>query len=74
MFAQLQTMQYESGYSLEQTLKLLILEEAKHLNKSAFQGSFDKNKYPGINLLTRIDFTSMKLTPASELKVIVPSI
>lgn len=58
--------------SLEKELHELTLSNAKSLNCEHTFGSFEKHKFPGINLINPVDFTSMRLTAHSQLRTIIP--
>ncbi len=56
---------------LESLFKWATLNGAKALEIENKFGSFEKEKNPGINLITGIDFENMKLTKDSKVKVLV---
>ncbi len=52
-------------------LQWATLNGAMALGIEGFAGSFEKNKKPGVNLLTNIDFDRMQLTANSAVEVLV---
>ncbi|WP_163324918.1 amidohydrolase family protein [Draconibacterium mangrovi] len=57
--------------SLEELLSWACINGAKALNISTAFGSFEKGKKPGANLITGIDFKTMKLTPKAKVKRLI---
>lgn len=57
--------------SLEELLLWTCLNGAKALKIDDTFGSFDKGKTPGVNLITGIDFKTMKLTPKAKVKRLI---
>ena len=55
---------------LSQLIEWATFNGAKALGFDEHTGSIEKNKTPGINLITGIDFEQMKLTPNSKVKVL----
>ncbi len=56
---------------LSQLLYQATLSGARALGFDNILGSFEKNKTPGINLITNIDFERMRLTDQSSVEVLV---
>jgi len=54
-----------------EVLKWATLNGAKALNIQDFAGSIDVGKRPGLNLIEHFDFQNFKLSPQSNVKVIV---
>ncbi|HEX3006096.1 MAG TPA: hypothetical protein VHO90_00615 [Bacteroidales bacterium] len=63
--------QQDSSLTLEEIVRMFTLDRATKRNTAQILGSFDKHKFPGINLITKIDFSNMKLTAHSDVKVLV---
>ena len=57
--------------SLEELLDWSTVNGAKALNINDTFGSFEKGKNPGVNLISGIDFKTMKLTPNSKVKRLI---
>ncbi|WP_319479660.1 amidohydrolase family protein [uncultured Draconibacterium sp.] len=57
--------------SLEELILWSCINGAKALNIDDSFGSFDKGKKPGVNLITGIDFKTMKLTPKAKVKRLI---
>lgn len=57
--------------SLEELISWACINGAKALNISTAFGSFEKGKKPGVNLITGIDFKTMKLTPKAKVKRLI---
>lgn len=57
--------------SLELLLQWATLNGARALDIDKKYGSFEKGKFPGVNLITGIDFENMRLTKNSKVKVLV---
>lgn len=57
--------------SLAEAVKKMTLDEATRLDCSHNFGSFEKNKYPGVNLISKIDFSTMRLTEHSQIRTLV---
>lgn len=57
--------------SLEKALYNLTLGNAKVQGKDSIYGSFEKSKFPGINLINPVDFSNMRLTVHSQMKTII---
>jgi hypothetical protein len=57
---------------LEQLIQEVTLDMAIYLGCDRVHGSLEVNKKPGINLISGIDFPSMKLTRQSQLKILIP--
>ena len=56
---------------LEELLSWTCTNGAKALNIENTFGSFEKGKKPGVNLITGIDFKTMKLTPNAKVKRLI---
>ncbi|WP_321368828.1 TatD family hydrolase [uncultured Draconibacterium sp.] len=56
---------------LEELLLWACINGAKALNLSNTFGSFENGKKPGVNLITGIDFKTMKLTPDTKVKRLI---
>jgi aminodeoxyfutalosine deaminase len=63
--------EYYPNFSLDILLKWATLGGAKALGIDSKYGSFEKGKKPGVNLITGIDFESMRLTKESCIKVLI---
>lgn len=61
----------EPSLPLEQMIREVTLDMAKSLNCDLTYGTLEVNKKPGINLISGVDFALMKLTPKSQLKILV---
>jgi hypothetical protein len=73
IFNKLKVRQTEDpSYPLEQLIEEVTLKMAKALNCDHIMGSLEVSKKPGINLISGVDLVSMKLTPKSQLKVLIP--
>nr|WP_319998087.1 amidohydrolase family protein [uncultured Draconibacterium sp.] len=57
--------------SLEELILWSCINGAKALNIEDSFGSFDKGKKPGVNLITGIDFKTMRLTPKAKVKRLI---
>ncbi|WP_321347333.1 amidohydrolase family protein [uncultured Draconibacterium sp.] len=57
--------------SLQELLDWSTVNGAKALNINDTFGSFEKGKNPGVNLISGIDFKTMKLTPNSKVKRLI---
>lgn len=57
--------------SLEELISWACINGAKALNISTTFGSFERGKRPGVNLITGIDFKTMKLTPKARVKRLI---
>jgi len=57
--------------SLEELLSWACLNGAKALNIDDTFGTFEKGKKPGVNLITGIDFKTMKLTSNAKVKRLI---
>ena len=62
---------YAPEISFDTLLQWATLNGAHALGFDRLLGSFEKNKRPGVNLITGIDFEKKKLTDDSEVKVLV---
>lgn len=60
-----------SELTLENLVEWACLNGAKALKMEPQLGSFEKGKQPGINLVTGVDFKSMKLTERSKVKRLI---
>lgn len=63
--------QHAPKISLETLLQWATLNGARALGFDHFCGSIEKNKTPGINLITGIDFGKMSLTADSAVKTLI---
>jgi predicted DNA-binding antitoxin AbrB/MazE fold protein len=73
LLEEMKQLQQNSKLTLEEILRMFTLDRATKSNTAQKLGSFDKHKSPGINLITKIDFSNMKLTAHSDVKVLVAS-
>ena len=56
---------------LEELIKWSCINGSKALNIERTFGTFEKGKKPGANLITGIDFKTMKLTPKAKVKRLI---
>ncbi len=57
--------------SLRQLIEWATYNGAKALGMEQETGSMEPGKYPGLNLITGVDYHRMKLTPQSEVQRLV---
>ncbi|KPK87529.1 MAG: hypothetical protein AMS27_02200 [Bacteroides sp. SM23_62_1] len=57
--------------SINELLRSCTINPARALKMDKYLGSLEPGKAPGINLITNIDFSEMKLTEKSELKALI---
>ena len=60
-------MNENSDLNLKDVLSMPALDKADQMF-----GSFEKKKCPGVNLISKIDFTTMRLTDDSLIRTLVP--
>jgi hypothetical protein len=65
-------MQENPDMDLEESVRSITLDRAIRHNTASFCGSLDYGKYPGLYLISGIDFTGMKLKTESRLRILVP--
>lgn len=69
---EMKNMQYQNPIlSLEEIVRWATLDAAKTIQKEEKAGSFEIHKIPGVYLLTKIDFSVMKLSPTTEIRRII---
>ncbi len=62
---------YFPDIPLKDLIEWATLNGAKALNFDNYLGSFDKGKMPGINLISNIDLSNLKLTRKSSIRKII---
>ena len=73
LFEILKKMTHENQtMSFEECLRNITLERAIRHKTASGYGSFDSGKYPGIYLISGIDFPGMKLKKESRLRILMP--